>query len=208
MLGLSARRDGRVVSSVCLPGMDSSVGAGSSGYLVLNILAVDGVDSLARLDGLGAGLDDGDLVADLVNLVLALGGVQDGSNGMVHIGKNSMVAKELGISLGLGFSLTLHLLNSRVISSSSLDKLRFADLGSDINAVFLELDCLDWHLNVVTLVVDLGCTGLEGDCLIDCGTVGSMVDQRSYGMVTVTKGFSFGLSLTLDNGGLSQNQGR
>jgi len=156
MLGLSARRDGRVVSSVCLPGMDSSVGAGSSGYLVLNILAVDGVDSLARLDGLGAGLDDGDLVADLVNLVLALGGVQDGSNGMVHIGKNSMVAKELGISLG--FSLTLHLLNSRVISSSSLDKLRFADLGSDINAVFLELDCLDWHLNVVTLVVDLGCT--------------------------------------------------
>jgi len=208
MLGLSARRDGRVVSSVCLPGMDGSVGAGSSGYLVLNILAVDGVDSLARLDGLGAGLDDGDLVADLVNLVLALGGVQDGSNGMVHIGKNSMVAKELGISLGLGFSLTLHLLNSRVISSSSLDKLRFADLGSDINAVFLELDCLDWHLNVVTLVVDLGCTGLEGDCLIDCGTVGSMVDQRSYGMVTVTKGFSFGLSLTLDNGGLSQNQGR
>jgi len=206
MLGLSARRDGRVVSSVCLPGMDSSVGAGSSGYLVLNILTVDGVDSLARLDGLGAGLDDGDLVADLVNLVLALGGVQDGSNGMVHIGKNSMVAKELGISLGL--SLTLHLLNSRVISSSSLDKLRFADLGSDINAVFLELDCLDWHLNVVTLVVDLGCTGLEGDCLLYCGTVGSMVDQRSYGMVTVTKGFSFGLSLTLDNGGLSQNQGR
>jgi len=206
MLGLSARRDGRVVSSVCLPGMDGSVGAGSSGYLVLNILTVDGVDSLARLDGLGAGLDDGDLVADLVNLVLALGGVQDGSNGMVHIGKNSMVAKELGISLGL--SLTLHLLNSRVISSSSLDKLRFADLGSDINAVFLELDCLDWHLNVVTLVVDLGCTGLEGDCLLYCGTVGSMVDQRSYGMVTVTKGFSFGLSLTLDNGGLSQNQGR
>jgi len=206
MLGLSARRDGRVVSSVCLPGMDGSVGAGSSGYLVLNILAVNGVDSLARLDGLGGGLDDGDLVADLVNLVLALGGVQDGSNGMVHIGKNSMVAKELGISLGL--SLTLHLLNSRVISSSSLDKLRFADLGSDINAVFLELDCLDWHLNVVTLVVDLGCTGLEGDCLLYCGTVGSMVDQRSYGMVTVTKGFSFGLSLTLDNGGLSQNQGR
>jgi len=197
---------GKVVSSDCLPGMDGSVGAGSSGYLVLNILAVDGVDSLARLDGLGAGLDDGDLVADLVNLVLALGGVQDGSNGMVHIGKNSMVAKELGISLGL--SLTLHLLNSRVIGSSSLDKLRFADLGSDINAVFLELDCLDWHLNVVTLVVDLGCTGLEGDCLLYCGTVGSMVDQRSYGMVTVTKGFSFGLSLTLDNGGLSQNQGR
>lgn len=206
MLGLSARRDGRVVSSVCLPGMDSSMGAGSSGYLVLNILTVDGVDSLARLDGLGAGLDDGDLVTDLVNLVLALGGVQDGSNGMVHIRKNSMVAKELGISLGL--SLTLHLLNSRVISSSSLDKLRFADLGSDINAVFLELDCLDWHLNVVTLVVDLGCTGLEGDCLLYCGTVGSMVDQRSYGMVTVTKGFSFGLSLTLDNGGLSQHQGR
>jgi len=195
---------GKVVR--CLPGVDGSVGAGSSGYLVLNILAVNGVDSLARLDGLSGGLDDGDLVADLVNLVLALGGVQDGSNGMVHIGKNSMVAKELGISLGL--SLTLHLLNSRVISSSSLDKLRFADLGSDINAVFLELDCLDWHLNVVTLVVDLGCTGLEGDCLLYCGTVGSMVDQRSYGMVTVTKGFSFGLSLTLDNGGLSQNQGR
>jgi len=164
MLGLSARRDGRVVSSVCLPGMDSSVGAGSSGYLVLNILAVDGVDSLARLDGLGAGLDDGDLVADLVNLVLALGGVQHGSSNMVHVG-NNMVSKELGI--GLGFSLTLlNTLDSRVISSSRRDKLRFADLGSDIYAVFLDLNGLHWHLNVVTLVVDLGCAGLEGDCLL------------------------------------------
>lgn len=197
---------GKIVSSDCLPGMDGSVGEGSSGYLVLNILAVNGVDSLARLDGLSGGLDDGDLVADLVNLVLALGGVQHGSSNMVHVG-NNVVSKELGI--GLGFSLTLlNTLDSRVISSSRRDKLRFADLGSDIYAVFLDLDGLHWHLNVVTLVVDLGCAGLEGDCLLYSGAVGSMIHYGSHGMVSKTEGLSLGLSLTLDDGSLSQNQGR
>jgi len=193
---------GKVVR--CLPSVDGSVGAGSSGYLVLNILAVNGVDSLARLDGLGGGLDDGDLVADLVNLVLALGGVQHGSS--MHVG-NNVVSKELGI--GLGFSLTLlNTLDSRVISSSRRDKLRFADLGSDIYAVFLDLNGLHWHLNVVTLVVDLGCAGLEGDGLLNSGAVGSMIHYGSHGVVSKTEGLSLGLSLTLDNGSLSQNQGR
>lgn len=195
---------GKVVR--CLPGVDGSVGAGSSGYLVLNILAVNGVNSLARLDGLSGGLDDGDLVADLVNLVLALGGVQHGSSNMVHVG-NNVVSKELGI--GLGFSLTLlNTLDSRGISSSRRDKLRFADLGSDIYAVFLDLDGLHWHLNVVTLVVDLGCAGLEGDCLLYSGAVGSMIHYGSNGVVSKTEGLSLGLSLTLDDGSLSQNQGR
>ena len=44
---------------------------------------------LAALDGLGGGLDDRVLVAVLVNLVLAHGGVQHGSDhgGVVHDGQ-------------------------------------------------------------------------------------------------------------------------
>jgi hypothetical protein len=65
--------------------MDNSVGGvdtGGSWNLMLNISAVNRVNSLAALDSLGVGHDNGILVADLLNLILTDSGVQNrGDNG-------------------------------------------------------------------------------------------------------------------------------
>jgi len=142
------------------------VDTGGSGDLVLNISAVNGVNSLAALDSLCGGNNYGLLVADLLNLVLTDSGVQNrGNNGV------AMVAKELGISI----SLSLHLLSS-FLTTSSLNNLGCADLVGDVSADLLELNLLDRDLNVITLVVNLGCALLESDGLLYGGAVGSMIN--------------------------------
>lgn len=146
------------------------VDTGGSGDLVLNISAVNGVNSLAALDSLCGGNNYGLLVADLLNLVLTDSGVQNrGNNGV------AMVAKELGISIGFSISLSLHLLSS-FLTTSSLNNLGCADLVGDVSADLLELNLLDRDLNVITLVVNLGCALLESDGLLYGGAVGSMIN--------------------------------
>jgi len=150
------------------------VDTGGSGDLVLNISAVNGVNSLAALDSLCGGHNYGLLVADLLNLVLTDSGVQNRGNNRCNNGV-AMVAKELGISIGFSISLSLHLLSS-FLTTSSLNNLGCADLVGDVIADLLELNLLDGDLNVITLVVNLGCALLESDGLLYGGAVGSMIN--------------------------------
>lgn len=185
--------------------MDNSVGGvdtGGSWNLMLNISAVNRVNSLAALDSLGVGHDNRLLVADLLNLILTDSGVQNrGDNG----GNNrvAVVAKQLGISI----SLSLHLLSS-FLTTSSLNNLGCADLVGDVSADLLELNLLDGDLNVFTLVVNLGCALLESDSLLYGGAVGSMIYEGSYSSVGV-EGVSicFGVSFTLDDGSIGDGEG-
>jgi hypothetical protein len=184
----------------------SSMGASCSGNFVLNISTVHGGNSLAALNSLGGRLDDRVLIAVFVNLVLTHGGVEYGLyHGVVQNRQSVVWNNKLSICLSLSF--TFHFLSS-LLASSSLNNLGCTDLGGDISADLLELHSLDWNLNILALIVNLGCALLEGDDLLHSGAVGGVVHQGSQGSYHGVEGVSFGFSLTLHNSSIGEGQSR